>query len=132
MKQAVNLTTSILFLAVQHGRRLDVDSLPDMSDTCLGCICEATTNCNMTIGCMRGLCGPFLISKAYWVDSGRPTVPRDNPDRQGAYETCANDPYCSANAVRQYMARFAQVYFHCYLKNFCVNLEDVDAEDLFF
>lgn len=63
---------------------------------------------------MRGLCGPFLISKAYWIDAGRPTLSRDNPNREGAYETCANDPYCSATAVKQYMARFAQVCSKCF------------------
>lgn len=100
------------------GNKLQADTLPDMSHTCLGCICEATTNCNMTIGCMRGLCGPFLISRAYWIDAGRPVVALDKPERAGAYETCANDPYCSATAVRQYMARYAQVGIQTYPSNY--------------
>ncbi|CAG0883152.1 unnamed protein product [Cyprideis torosa] len=63
---------------------------PIISDNCLGCLCEASTNCNATIGCTDGgLCGPFLISQPFWselkTEKGdiRPTLEGDNPDRPG-------------------------------------------------
>ncbi|GLG98129.1 Uncharacterized protein GBIM_04739 [Gryllus bimaculatus] len=84
------------------------DVLQGPDDLCLGCICEATTNCNLTFGCSRGLCGPFLISQPYWKDAGEPTLQGDSPQREGAYLRCVRDPYCAAATVRQYMNKFAQ------------------------
>ena len=43
---------------------------------CLGCICEASSKfCKVDMGCVAGgsLCGPFLISRGFWVDGGRCT-----------------------------------------------------------
>ena len=43
---------------------------------CLGCICEASSKfCNTKMGCVAGgtLCGPFLLSRGFWVDGGRCT-----------------------------------------------------------
>jgi hypothetical protein len=51
-------------------------------------------------------CGPFLISKPYWIDSGKPTLIDDNPDRDGAFQDCATDPICAAQTVRKYMNKF--------------------------
>ena len=59
---------------------------PDISNACIGCICEASTRCNTTHGCTDGddLCGPFLLSKAFWVDAGSCTRGRDREnDPQG-------------------------------------------------
>ena len=55
---------------------------------CLGCLCEASTSCNSTIGCTSAppggyFCGPFLISRAYWVDAGKPVLGGDDPERAG-------------------------------------------------
>jgi hypothetical protein len=52
-------------------------------ELCMGCICEATSNCNLTFHCTRGLCGPFLISQIYWKEAGRPTVLGDHPNNKG-------------------------------------------------
>merc|ERR1712013_401334 len=43
-----------------------------LSDNCIGCICEASTRCNVTTKCISGgsFCGPFLLSKPFWVDGG--------------------------------------------------------------
>ena len=41
---------------------------------CLGCICEASSRfCKPDMGCVAGgtLCGPFLISRGFWIDAGR-------------------------------------------------------------
>jgi len=47
------------------------------------CICEATSNCNLTFHCTRKLCGPFLISQIYWKEAGRQTLPVDHPNKKG-------------------------------------------------
>lgn len=45
-----------------------------VSQTCLGCICEASSGCNTTLKCNGDVCGPFRITWAYWADSGKPTL----------------------------------------------------------
>ncbi|CAL4118501.1 unnamed protein product [Meganyctiphanes norvegica] len=79
---------------------------------CLGCICEASSACNATIGCSvpfpgAYFCGPFLISWAYWADAGKPVLQNDDPNRKGAFENCVNDLYCAAETVRLYLAKFS-------------------------
>ncbi|XP_069675917.1 invertebrate-type lysozyme 6-like [Periplaneta americana] len=96
----VGTTWSLLLL------RGDPNAL-DM-EVCMGCICEATTNCNLTIGCTRGLCGPFLVSRIYWDEAGRPVLPGDHPSNRGAYHRCVTEPYCAATAVRRYLGKYAQ------------------------
>jgi hypothetical protein len=86
---------------VEGKRRL----INPMTESCLACICQASTNCNLTTRCINKgkYCGPFLISKPYWLDAGQLTLVGDKADRSGAFEDCANDPICSAQSVRTYM-----------------------------
>nr|CAH0099702.1 unnamed protein product [Daphnia galeata] len=80
-------------------------------EDCLGCLCQASTGCNMTIPCTTGqqyLCGPFLISWAYWADAGKFVLANDDPERKGAFEACVQDAVCAGETVRGYMAKFAQ------------------------
>lgn len=105
---------------------MEGEFLPELTPTCLGCICEATSNCNLTIGCLGRLCGPFLISKEYWEDAGRPVLYLDHPARKGAHETCLNDPYCAAATMMQYVTRYAQVsanFFVCYTVQYNISLK---------
>ena len=39
-------------------------------------------NCPNFIGCVANgaLCGPFLISKGFWIDAGRCVLDGDDPD----------------------------------------------------
>lgn len=76
---------------------------------CWRCICEATSNCNTTIGCEQGFCGPFKLSWTYWKEANKPTVKGDDPESEDAYNNCANDIYCSIIAVQRYTNKFAQV-----------------------
>lgn len=83
-----------------------------LSPNCLGCICEASSACNATIGCSTPyagayFCGPFLISWAYWADAGKPVLQNDNPDAKGAFENCVSDLYCAAETVRLYLGKFS-------------------------
>ncbi|MPC24667.1 Lysozyme [Portunus trituberculatus] len=91
---------------------LTVSADADVDANCLGCMCEAATRCNATTACHHSgggyFCGPFHISWAYWADAKKPVLLHDDPNRQGAFEDCAKDLYCSASVVRTYMKTFAQ------------------------
>ncbi|KAK4292134.1 hypothetical protein Pmani_035080 [Petrolisthes manimaculis] len=110
------LTAATIFTFV-YAAKLPNAQVPEqyvVQPNCLGCLCEASTNCNVTQGCHvpyagAYFCGPFLISWAYWSDAGKPVITNDNPDRKGAFENCVNDLYCAAQTVRNYMANFSDI-----------------------
>merc|ERR1712032_828837 len=81
-----------------------------LSDNCIGCICEVSTRCNATTKCISGgsFCGPFLLSKPFWVDGGSCVLEGDSPGDQGAWRRCALDIICSANTIRSYINRFGK------------------------
>jgi len=56
-----------------------------MSESCLACLCAASTDCQLSKGCVGGgeYCGPFLISKPYWLDAGTPVLLGDDAEREG-------------------------------------------------
>nr|ALM25917.1 i-type lysozyme 2 [Harmonia axyridis] len=83
------------------------DDLP-VTQQCLGCLCEASSNCDISGNCAGDVCGPFRITWAYWADAGKPTVNNEAPDAPQAYLHCASDTYCSALAVQGYMQKFQQ------------------------
>uniref|UniRef100_A0A2A4JD13 lysozyme n=1 Tax=Heliothis virescens TaxID=7102 RepID=A0A2A4JD13_HELVI len=62
----------------------------------------------MTRGCSDGYCGPFIISRVYWVDAGKPTLPDDDPERKEAFEDCAKDYHCSIKIIESYMANYGK------------------------
>ncbi|GBP29516.1 hypothetical protein EVAR_93313_1 [Eumeta japonica] len=88
----------------------------------------------MSHTCTEGYCGPFWISRVYWVDAGMPTLPDDDRSRKevstqrlleysmttlwavplikdvniSAYEDCARDYHCSLTIIESYMARFGK------------------------
>ena len=53
-----------------------------VTNNCIGCICEASTRCDTNVTCINNgfLCGPFYISKPFWIDAGRCVQPGDNPE----------------------------------------------------
>ncbi|XP_039280368.1 uncharacterized protein LOC111058614 [Nilaparvata lugens] len=77
--------------------------LSNLSPVCLRCICHASSNCNMTIGCYGGRCGPLQISRQYWKDAGRYVLPEDNPNRDGAFLDCAEDHSCATQILKHYI-----------------------------
>jgi len=81
-----------------------------LSDNCLGCICEASTRCNVNAKCVQGgsLCGAFYISKGFWVDAGRCVLQGDDPSADNSWKRCALDIVCAANTIRSYMNRFGK------------------------
>ncbi|CAG2064736.1 unnamed protein product, partial [Timema podura] len=58
-------------------------NLEPLSNLCLLCICEATSNCSKdspAASCDEGddTCGLYALTQAYWEDSGKIQSP-DNP-----------------------------------------------------
>ena len=54
-----------------------------VSEICLGCICEAVSNCNRSAGCNGDVCGLFKITWAYWSDAGKPIINGDAREQDG-------------------------------------------------
>lgn len=65
------------------GNANDQLHLSNMDDRCIRCLCKAATQCNLTLGCTEGYCGPFKVSKIYWTDAGKQTLPDDDVARSG-------------------------------------------------
>ncbi|CAG7833069.1 unnamed protein product [Allacma fusca] len=78
-----------------------------LSDRCLGCICQASTKCKKDIGCTAaGVCGPLLISWPFWADAGKYVIKGTSPSSSNAYSDCATDLYCAAETVKAYMEKY--------------------------
>lgn len=76
--------------------------------TCLRCLCEGLTQCDLTRGCQNEYCGPFYLSRIYWADAGKVTFPDDSPDRVNAFQDCAKDYPCATRIVTNYMIKYAR------------------------
>ncbi|KAJ2945488.1 hypothetical protein O0L34_g299 [Tuta absoluta] len=81
--------------------------ISNLNDTCIRCLCHVA-GCDTGHGCSEGYCGPFYISRVYWADAGRPTLPDDDPERREAFEDCARDYHCSIRIVVSYMTKFGK------------------------
>ncbi|KAM8712275.1 hypothetical protein ACLKA7_012747 [Drosophila subpalustris] len=79
-----------------------------ITESCLGCMCEALSGCNATAICVNGACGIFRLTWDQWVDSGRLTLPGDSPLSENSFTNCANDPYCAADTLQSYMVKYGQ------------------------
>ncbi|CAG9564883.1 unnamed protein product [Danaus chrysippus] len=82
--------------------------IPNLSESCYRCLCHVSTLCQLSNECKGGYCGPFNISRVYWVDSGKVTLPDDDPDRNNAWRDCARDYYCAKKIIEGYLQRFAK------------------------
>nr|CAD7571201.1 unnamed protein product [Timema californicum] len=101
---------SVLAQAQQQQQLVQGETKP-VNDLCLGCICEAVSNCNRSFTCAGDVCGLFRITWAYWSDAGKPVLQQDHPDNQDAYVRCVTDPFCAARAVQGYMTKFSKPEF---------------------
>lgn len=71
----------LVLLSVSGGQESPV------TQTCLGCICEAISGCNRTTTCAGDVCGLFRITWAYWSDAGKPTIAGELPSSEtGTYK----------------------------------------------
>ncbi|XP_075211031.1 invertebrate-type lysozyme 3-like [Lycorma delicatula] len=76
-------------------------------EICLQCICEAVSYCNVTNICDEdGSCGPFRITKPFWIDAGKPILRLDDAERPEAFTRCAFDLTCAGKAVFEYMKKY--------------------------
>ena len=66
-----------------------------VTNNCIGCICEASTRCDTNVTCINNgfLCGPFYISKPFWIDAGRCVQPGDNPENPDGKKSLLNGFY---------------------------------------
>ncbi|CAL8138008.1 unnamed protein product [Orchesella dallaii] len=81
----------------------------EITDECLGCICQASSGCNKDQGCSDGgVCGPFLITWGFWSDAGKPVLKGTQPNDPAAYSTCVNDMFCASETVRSYSRIFGK------------------------
>nr|CAD7259605.1 unnamed protein product [Timema shepardi] len=76
----VALTALCTIFIVSRGHEQNFEPL---SNLCLLCICEATSNCSkdsLAASCDEGddTCGLYALTQAYWEDAGKLKVP-DNP-----------------------------------------------------
>lgn len=101
---------AVLFDVFSYAQLIDArQSVPGWTENCITCICEASSGCNETIGCIEGhYCGMFLIGEEYWRDAEAPVLDGDDPSDPKAFERCAQDPYCTSKAVNRYIQKFAQ------------------------
>ncbi|XP_069684592.1 lysozyme-like isoform X2 [Periplaneta americana] len=80
----------------------------NLHSACFRCLCQAANECATNRPCSKGYCGPFSISRVYWADAGKHVLPEDDPNRHGAYESCAKDYDCSTNIVAKYMSKYGR------------------------
>jgi len=80
------LLTGQVQLPLQEVGQQQVQQIPpeqpgiSVSESCLGCICEAVSNCNQTVRCEGDVCGVFRITRGYWIDAGQIALQQDNTD----------------------------------------------------
>ncbi|XP_011868864.1 PREDICTED: lysozyme-like [Vollenhovia emeryi] len=85
-------------------------SAQQITPACLECICLVTSECDINVGCNGPVCGPFYITKQYWTDADKPAL-SDKPadeDEDQTYRNCANNVYCAARVLQNYMSKFAK------------------------
>ncbi|CAH0720503.1 unnamed protein product, partial [Brenthis ino] len=82
--------------------------LPNLSEACYKCLCYVSTRCDLSHECTKGYCGPYNISRVYWVDAGMVTLPHDDPERNHAWEDCARSFPCAKRIIEGYLAKFAR------------------------
>ncbi|XP_026321248.1 invertebrate-type lysozyme 2-like isoform X2 [Hyposmocoma kahamanoa] len=92
----------------QPDAQLMTTSNVTVTKECLACLCQAISGCKQGVRCEGVVCGVYRITKGFWDDADRPTLPGQSPEEDDAYSNCAIDPYCAAQAVEGYMQRYAQ------------------------
>jgi hypothetical protein len=59
--------------------KLQPNNSSTVTIACLRCMCECASSCDLEAKCDGNFCGPFRITKAFWIDSGRPTLKDETP-----------------------------------------------------
>nr|XP_026495999.1 lysozyme-like isoform X1 [Vanessa tameamea] len=82
--------------------------IPNLTEACYRCLCHVSTRCLTSHECTAGYCGPFNISRVYWIDAGKVTLPEDDSNRNHAWEDCARNYYCSKRIIEGYLEKFGK------------------------
>ncbi|XP_069684588.1 lysozyme-like isoform X3 [Periplaneta americana] len=69
----------------------------EVPEECLTCICEAASECDLRTTCGDSLCGPFGISRGFWLDSG---------SLGNNWESCSLDLECAVKTVKRTFERY--------------------------
>ncbi|KAK4879070.1 hypothetical protein RN001_007216 [Aquatica leii] len=77
-----------------------------VSIRCINCLCQAATACNLKGICRGELCGPFGITKNYWLEANSPTVHRVASTDPAAFETCMGSAFCNYFVLQRYMEKY--------------------------
>lgn len=84
---------------------LDAQDSP-VTQTCLGCICEAISGCNRTTTCAGDVCGLFRITWAYWADAGKPTITSESPSSETGTDDIKLEIYINSKFYYAYVLAF--------------------------
>ena len=79
MKGRAGLVTVLLSLM----QTSTSSSMSNLTDDCLHCICLASSECDPGVRChsvgpVEYYCGPYQLSRQYWIESGSPGKSDDN------------------------------------------------------
>ncbi|XP_065157864.1 uncharacterized protein [Atheta coriaria] len=105
-------TFALLLLLLVFSQFINIQTdeiyVANLTPQCMRCLCVAATNCDLTLGCKAGYCGPYKISRVYWIDAGRHVMDEDDPERAGAFQDCAINYQCAQRMVKNYMAKYGR------------------------
>ncbi|XP_052751158.1 lysozyme-like [Galleria mellonella] len=82
--------------------------ITNLNEACYNCLCYVSTKCDLSHDCTGGYCGPFNISRVYWVDAGMVVFPADDPERNHAWKDCARDYNCAKSIIEGYLIKFGR------------------------
>lgn len=98
----------VIYFLIMETIAQDAVHLVNLNRQCMRCLCVAATECDITKNCDKGYCGPFKVSRLYWIDAGEVTLPNDDKERAGAYEDCALNYQCAQKMVINYMIKYGR------------------------
>ncbi|XP_067141349.1 lysozyme-like [Centruroides vittatus] len=81
---------------------------------CLNCFCLAQSNCNMSAECINmpfTVCGPYKLSRGYWIDGGKLGGQLENDDsnkEREDFERCSKNKACAEQTIENYMKLYTR------------------------
>ncbi|XP_026321478.1 lysozyme-like [Hyposmocoma kahamanoa] len=82
--------------------------ISNLSAACYRCLCHVSTQCDTSNECSGGYCGPYNISRVYWIDAGKVVLPEDDPERNHAWQDCARSYHCAMKIIEGYLQKFGK------------------------
>ncbi|XP_076644556.1 lysozyme-like [Halictus rubicundus] len=107
MSRSMPILAIFFNLCLFFGHQDSMTEALTVSNTCFKCICEAATGCDLNRGCNGQTCGPFRITRDYWVGAGKPQIHGRSVEGDG-FEECTSDLYCASRTIQTVMERNAR------------------------